>query len=93
MAGDIENLQKTPLDFEYWKSDQPDNWADMESNVVMTLDTTYYYGKAGTSRRLNDWNGYMSDDDGKWNDVAKSSLHHTMCEYSNENVKEIGSTK
>ena len=65
----------------------------MESNVVMTLDTTCYSCKAGTSRRLNDWDGSMSADDGKWNDVAESSLHHTMCEYSNENVKEIGSKK
>ena len=59
----------------------------------MTLDTTCYGCKAGVSRRLNDWDGSMSSDDGKWNDVAESSLHHTMCEYSNENVKEIGSTK
>lgn len=93
MTGDLKDPYKTPLDFENWKRDQPDNWENMESNVVMTLDTTCYSCKAGTSRWLNDWDGSMSSDDGKWNDVAESSLHHTMCEYSNENVKEIGFTK
>ena len=43
----------------------------MELNVVMTLDDS----------------DYSRADDGKWNDVAESTLHHTVCEYTNDYVK------
>ena len=57
--------------FSFWLDEQPDFKENMESNVVMTLDDS----------------DYSRTDDGKWNDVAESTLHHTVCEYTNDYVK------
>jgi hypothetical protein len=90
LAGDFENPEKTLLDFKNWDRDQPDNLSNMEFNIVMTLDTTCPNCKTRTWS-VHESNGPDFVNDGAWNDVAESSLHHAMCEYTNENVKVFGS--
>ena len=90
LAEDFENPEKTLLDFKNWDRDQPDNLSNMEFNIVMTLDTTCPNCKTRTWS-VHESNGPDFVNDGAWNDVAESSLHHAMCEYTNENNKVFGS--
>lgn len=63
-----------PINFSFWNNNEPNNYAELEYNVVITLDKT------------------KNDDpvDGKWSDVSNSSLFHSVCEYSNDYIKETG---
>lgn len=63
-----------PINFSFWNNNEPNNSAELEYNVVITLD------KSKNDRLV----------DGKWSDVANSSLFHSVCEYSNDNIKVIG---
>ena len=69
-----DNRKYIPINFSLWNNKEPNNFAKLEYNVVMTLD------KSKNDRLV----------DGRWNDVANSSLFHSVCEYSNDYIKEIG---
>ena len=63
-----------PLKFQYWGYRQPSNTAGMENYVAMEIDR---HGR-----------GYSSY--GAWNDVAGTSLQHTICEYNIPSIKGPG---
>ena len=68
----------------------------MESNVVMTLDksgwkdSSYAALPYAYTEKYNLKRTTPNSDDGAWNDVAESTLHHTVCEFTNKNVKGNG---
>lgn len=68
-----------PLAFQYWGSGQPDNTANMENYAVIDIERRYY--------------GFLGyhDSYGAWNDVAGTSLQHTICEYNIPSVEGSGS--
>ena len=63
----IEPDVLVPLAFQLWGTRQPDNAAGMENYVVMEIERYHYK------------HGYHY---GAWNDVAGTSLQHTICEYN-----------
>ena len=70
----------TPLAFQYWGSGQPDNTANMENYAVIDIERRYYGGIY-----------YYEGSYGAWNDVAGTSLQHTICEYNIPSVEGSGS--